>query len=241
MIADLSVDKSIKIFLAVMGFLIFLLFFKNEPNIILLTEYGLIESLTAFFYLIAICICANLIFILNGLPKIYFLGWLVLTLVFFGEETSYLQHYIGYETPQYFLENNAQQELNIHNISTVNDGSITDALINNKFQLSILLKSQNLFNIGFAFYFLLLPLSNILFSTIKNIVSTLSIPTVGIRFVLCVWIPIVFTIAIGFTDPNKETFIRAYMAESRELIFALAISLFFYSFKKSFAEINLKK
>ena len=63
----------------------------------------------------------------------------------------------------------------------------------------------------------------------------------GIRFVLCVWIPIVFTIAIGFTDPNKETFIRAYMGESRELIFALAISLFFYSFKKSFAEINLKK
>ena len=42
------------------------------------------------------------------------------------------------------------------------------------------------------------------------------------------WIPIVFTVAIGFTDPNKETHIRAYMGEGREMLFALTILLFLY-------------
>ncbi|MFT7227556.1 MAG: hypothetical protein ACI8PW_000131, partial [Methylophilaceae bacterium] len=214
MIVDLSTNKAIKVFIFLITFLIFLLFFRNERNTLLITEYGLIELLSAFFYLVGIYICFKFIHTIKGLPKIYFSLWLILTVVFFGEETSYLQHYIGYDTPQFFLGNNAQQELNFHNITTTG-GSLIDAINNNNFDLSMLLKSQNLFNIGFIFYFLALPISVLLSSHTKNIVSNFSIPVVGIRFVLCIWIPILFTIVIGFTDANNDTLIRNYMGESR--------------------------
>ena len=238
MVFDLSNNNAINIFVALISFLITLLFFKNEFNPFLITEYGLIESFSAVFYLIGIYFCFKLT--LNykkKLPKIYFFFWLILTLLFFCEETSYLQHYIGYETPQFFLERNAQKELNFHNFSTTG-GSITTAINNNNLSLSILLKSQNLFNMGFSLYFLILPVLVLLSSHTKNIVLKFSIPTVGIKFVLCIWIPILFTIAIGFNDLNNQTFLRSYMGESREMIFAFTLMLFFYLHNKAHSKIN---
>jgi len=41
---------------------------------------------------------------------------------FFGEETSYLQHYIGFSTPEAYAVLNAQNELNIHNLNPLQGG-----------------------------------------------------------------------------------------------------------------------
>jgi len=200
-------------------------FFKDHFNEIVLTEYGVIESLTAVFYFIGITRFFKLLRYFEGLPRLYFSLWFFLAIMFFLEETSYLQHYINYETPSYFLTYNAQKELNFHNITTAG-GSLIDALNSESFDSSVLLKSQNLFNIGFAFYFLIFPILVSWIGSLKSIVISLSIPTVGIRFVVCVWIPISLAVLLGFSDPDNSTYLRAYMGEAREMLYSLAIMVF---------------
>jgi len=224
---DLSTTNCLKIFFLLFTPIIILFFFKDEHNSFILTEFGLIESLTALFYLIAIFICTNLFLFAKGKHKLIFLVFLFLTLVFFGEETSYLQHYIGYETPEYFLKANSQKEFNFHNITT-DGGSLTQALGDGKFDISILLKSQNLFNIGFAFYFLILPFLAFYSQSLKNIINNFYIPIGGIRLIFSIWVPIIFTVLIGFTDLNNETHLRLYYGETREMFFAFSILLYMY-------------
>jgi len=228
MLIELSKNQSLKIFFLLFAPLILFFFFKDEFNSIILTEYGLIESFTALFYLIAILICANLARTIKGKQKIFFLLWLFLTLLFFCEETSYLQHYIGYETPEYFLKVNSQKELNFHNIFT-DGGSLTTAWGSGKFDIQILLKAQNLFNIGFAFYFLFLPFLAFYSSRLKNIFNNFCIPIIGIRFILSIWFPIIFTVLMGFTDINNVSYLRAYYGETREMFFAFTIMLYIYT------------
>jgi hypothetical protein len=49
-------------------------------------------------------------------------GWLFLftiAMVYFaGEDINWGQYYVGWEPPQYFLENNKEQETNLHNMSS---------------------------------------------------------------------------------------------------------------------------
>jgi hypothetical protein len=49
-------------------------------------------------------------------------GWLIAFVVamiyFTGEDLNWGQYYFGWETPQYFLEHNKEQETNLHNMST---------------------------------------------------------------------------------------------------------------------------
>ena len=201
---------------------------KDEFNSIILTEFGLIETFTAVFYLYTIFICANLALTIKGKQKTIFLLWLFLIFIFFGEETSYLQHYIGYETPEYFLKVNSQKELNFHNIFT-QKGSLTDVLGGgSKFDIQILLKAQNLFSIGFTFYFLFLPFLAFYSSRLKNIFNNFCIPIIGIRFILSIWVPIIFTVLMGFTDINNVTYLRKYYGETREMFFAFTIMLYIY-------------
>ena len=59
--------------------------------------------------------------------------WLALAVIFFvfaGEESSWLQHYIGYDTPEALRDVNWQGELNLHNIGS-------SQLINSGFLLAV--------------------------------------------------------------------------------------------------------
>jgi len=154
--------------------------------------------------------------------------WLFLTLVFFAEETSYLQHYIGYETPEYFLKVNEQKEFNFHNIFTSAESLVDAVGRGGRFDIKILLKAQNLFNIGFAFYFLLLPFLAFYNSRLKNILNNFCIPIIGIRFILSIWLPIFFSVLVSFTDINNTTYLRSYYGETREMFFAFTIMLYIY-------------
>jgi hypothetical protein len=81
-------------------------------------EFGLVENLTVLFLFSAFIVA------LRTLP--YRLGALhgaalvVLALgafVFMGEEISWGQHFLGFSTPEKFMEINRQHETNIHNIN----------------------------------------------------------------------------------------------------------------------------
>lgn len=48
----------------------------------------------------------------------WFLIWVLATLYFAGEEASWGQHYLGWDTPESIAEVNKQQETNLHNTSS---------------------------------------------------------------------------------------------------------------------------
>ncbi|MDJ0777562.1 MAG: hypothetical protein QNJ85_06850 [Gammaproteobacteria bacterium] len=110
-----------------------LLFFAFRYAVFLLTdtesgmeswvrgELGLVENLTVLFSAAALVLTLGVILrlgrslppLLNLFLVLYALG----CLYFAGEEASWGQHWFGWETGEYFLERNDQQETNLHNTS----------------------------------------------------------------------------------------------------------------------------
>jgi len=86
-----------------------------------------------------------------------FLGLLaVIMFICFGEEISWGQRFLGFETPQFLAGLNAQNETNLHNIWLVHqwrpDG-------NEKSFLGLLLNMNRLFSIFWLTYFVVVPIS----------------------------------------------------------------------------------
>ena len=98
-----------------------LLFYTNMPLFDFYTkEDHLVEWLTVIGLLMASSVCLRRVFRLGGAR-----GWMVfitsflLGLVLFvaaGEEISWGQRILGIESPEYFKQNNTQQETNFHNL-----------------------------------------------------------------------------------------------------------------------------
>ena len=83
---------------------------------------GAVEILTFVAFLLAgIVLSAAALAERRLLPRCaYVLGGIAL-LFFAGEESSWGQHIIGFETPDFMVDLNLQREFNIHNIKTVYD------------------------------------------------------------------------------------------------------------------------
>lgn len=84
-------------------------------------ELGIIENLTVAL-LAAALFCALSVIIrygksLDPLLKIYLVVFSIGCIYFAGEEASWGQHWFGWETSEYFLGINSQQETNFHNTS----------------------------------------------------------------------------------------------------------------------------
>tara|TARA_B100000780_G_scaffold267771_1_gene225147 strand:+ start:634 stop:1299 length:666 start_codon:yes stop_codon:yes gene_type:complete len=96
---------------------------KTGFNKIIWKESGLVEYLQVFFLLITIFFILLFIkkeyFKLKSLEKLliffYFLG----VNYYFFEEISWGQHIFGWQSSDFFLEINSQDETNIHNASTL--------------------------------------------------------------------------------------------------------------------------
>ena len=188
-------------------------------------ELGAVEIASGLAYLSAVAAAVVTAMKTTGLQRWIFIGWAALCVVFFGEETSWLQHYLGFSTPEAIERINVQGEFNLHNITT-DGGSVTDAIAEGGLNWAVFIRSQNLFNAGFLFCFLAIPLAHWASTTVRRLVHAWSVPTVGLRFVACFWTPIVLSVAVGFSDPDNLTSLRAHVGETRELIYALAISTF---------------
>lgn len=130
-------------------------------------EDGAIENGTA---VMLFCISFLLFFRLVNLRNLTSLSWKIgvigMSLLFFfgaGEEISWGQRIFGIESSQYFIENNAQKETNLHN------------LVVGETKINKLVFSQIL-TVVLIIYLLLLPLLFRKFQWAKNLVNMFGVP-----------------------------------------------------------------
>ena len=89
-------------------------------------EDGIVESWTAFAYLLA----GGLFFLATTTsrrPRLVLWGLAALMVFIAGEEISWGQRIVGLETPEQVAAHNVQQELNVHNLSHFTDSSAPPA------------------------------------------------------------------------------------------------------------------
>jgi len=134
--------------------------FDNSLYNYLVVEDGLIEYLTALFLLISSLICLKTFLNIKKKSILNF-GILISAIALFfgfGEEISWGQRILNYQTPIFFNDNNLQNETNIHNLAI-------DGIKLNKWIFTYTLVFI------FSFYFFIMPLLykwNLLPKTIFN-------------------------------------------------------------------------
>jgi hypothetical protein len=88
-------------------------------------ELGVVENLTVVLLVMAAALTVSVINrygrFLQLAPKLFLAVFCSGCVFFAGEEASWGQHWFGWETGQYFLAINDQQETNFHNTSVVLD------------------------------------------------------------------------------------------------------------------------
>lgn len=187
-------------------------------------ELGIVETISAFAYLVGAWLAVRLARASDGWPRTQWVMWAVLCLLFFGEETSWLQHWLAYETPANVSAINAQEEFNLHNLFLFSTpASLVDAT-GAHLTWKLLLSAQVLFYVGFTAYFLLLPLAMRLRS-VARLGANLGIPRLSAAFLAIVWLPIGVTGCLTFAFAH-DAVRKALIGETREMCFALAIALF---------------
>ena len=192
---------------------------------VLWREDGVIESLTALFYACAMLGAIWGAIQLRGSVKAYYLAlWIFLAFVFLGEETSWFQRVLNYQTPEDIAAINVQGEFNLHNLKWFEKGGgLLDGTIKNH-GLAALYSSQNLYRLGFFTYFLFLPL----FCHMKPdsaLVRHLKFPYAGRNLLLFIWIPILTSIVMMW-PLRGDAIAKANLTETREMYYAFVIFIY---------------
>ena len=84
-----------------------------------------LEVIHALGYLVGALVSAAGVFLLSA-KKVFFLIWLVLSVLFLGEETSWGQRIFNYEVAS-VQAHSLQNEFNLHNLYFLNFGGLTSA------------------------------------------------------------------------------------------------------------------
>ena len=159
-------------------------------------EDGVFEYLTAVFFLIT-SVCFLMLFISrdrfrNEEDKSFYVSkknryfFLIMAFVFFfgaGEEISWGQRLIGFDTPDGIEKLNVQEEFNIHNLELFNIKS-KDGV--RKTGLGKLFTMKQLFLGSFLVYLLIVPLLNSRLSIVRNLLQKMYVP------IPPVWLGVVF-------------------------------------------------
>ena len=178
-----------------------------------------IELATAVFFLAAMAVAAYAAAQASGALRWYLALWALLCLAFFGEETSWLQHMLHYETPSWMAGGNVRGEFNLHNLAIFHGGELVGA----DFHWRSLLKAQHLFNLGFLAYFFGLPLLA-LGEASRSLLLRLQIPYPGKILAACALLPLAVSAVLTLLAPTHET--KVTVAETREMVCALVILTF---------------
>ena len=199
-----------------------LTFAERRVLIFLHGEDGLIEIASALAYPVGAFFAFHLARDTQGWPRAHWMLWTVLCVLFFGEETSWLQHWTGYATPESVKAVNVQSEFNLHNLNIFEPKRdlVTGAGV--AFAWQAWLSSQHLFYAGFATYFLLIPLARWI-PAIDRIAVRLGVPRISGRFMLAVWIPIVLSAALTVACAD-DALRKEMIGETREMVFAVGIA-----------------
>lgn len=186
----------------------------DEGHLIeIISELGLLFGVFSFFYLGVNASAKGI--------RLWMFFWCILSLLLFGEETSWLQHYIMYEVPERIAAVNTQKEMNLHNLKFLQSYSLIgeDGL-----SLRNLLTAQNIFQFGFLSYFLIIPIIGKI-NFIGKYTHTLCIPMPGIKLMIFIWAPIILTIILSIFSLDAPV-TKSAMAETREMFYGLAIGMF---------------
>ena len=179
--------------LLILSYLV-LLIESPETALRLSTEDSLIEYLSFIFFFLASVILFYLFVITKSEAKDFFLKSrrnyfiLLLGLFFFccaGEEISWGQRIIGIGTTEYMKENNAQKEINIHNLFVF---QATDRNNNIKSGLDMLITSQKIFAYIWIIYCLMIPAIYRFSARSKKFLNRISFPVIPL------WLGILFPI-----------------------------------------------
>lgn len=152
----------------ILSYLLYL-FLDEETVIKLGREDGLFEYFTALLFLITSILF--LIIFFNRKKIIH----LLMALVFFigmGEEVSWGQRIFNYQSPEYFKENNIQNEFNFHNLK------IFDSQEEGGFYkkgLSYYLSTNFLYKLFWLVYGVVLPIMYLLSSLVKHIIDRIDL------------------------------------------------------------------
>lgn len=171
-------------------------------------EDGAVEYMTAFLLLCSSILMFSRFFKeFRNFKFLWKVGVFFIALVFFfgaGEEISWGQRIFGIESSEYFAENNAQGETNLHNM-----------VVNGK-KINKIIFSQ-LLTIVLVIYLIILPIMYRKLEWTKNLVDSFGVPMVRwqhtIAFVVC-------TLLLLFIDSEKKW-------ELYELAFSVIFLLIF--------------
>ena len=210
-------------------FSILFIWFGEADNVsVLIKEDGVVENLSAIFYMAGFIVC--LISIFKVERKLLPIIWAVLCFVFLGEETSWFQRIFHYSVPE-VEKINVQNEFNFHNLIIFHGGHLTSPSIG----LSDFIKAQNLFRFGFFSYFLATPLMMYI-PIFKRLMSKVGYnkPDTGFTLVLLFVFALSFILAL-FSPAN----VKSALAETREMLYAFFIMLYVINYVWSNKTIRL--
>jgi len=198
----------------------------QETLIYLTREDGYVESMGAAFFGISG-------FLLSGLAIKYkniFLGGLGALFLFgAGEEISWGQRILGIETPSYFLEENRQQEMNIHNLSWFHRRDVNDQ---KKSGFALWLNMSRLFSLFWITYSILLPMAAGKYQALRTwllrIRFPLSPPLIGVLFLLNYGVGKI----LELTLPSNLVFTAFEIKETNFAFLFACTAIYFYFFRE---------
>lgn len=192
--------------------------FWGDPAVVysFTEEDGLIENLTATFYMVALIF--SFLSIFKRKPIFLPILWTILCFIFLGEETSWFQRLFDYSVPA--VQNiNAQNEFNLHNLEIFQGGS----LLYSPITLKTFCKSQNLFRLGFFGYFILLPLS-LKSKTIKKLFFKIGYHKPSNNFTMTLSFIFFLSFFLVMLPPTIN--LKSPLAEIREMLYAFFIMIY---------------
>ncbi|WP_353777537.1 hypothetical protein [Winogradskyella sp. 3972H.M.0a.05] len=186
-------------------------------------EDGVIENITAIFYLAGFIV--GVITIFKTKKMLLPIAWTLMCFIFLGEETSWFQRIFNYSVES--VESvNAQNEFNLHNLSIFEgDDLFVDGKISRQGVINFLKSTQNIFRIFFFGYFLIIPILMSLSGKIKRLVEKLGYikPSPLFIFSIIVVFGLSFILAI-YSDLDK----KMSFAETREMLYAFFIFMYIW-------------
>jgi hypothetical protein len=162
------------------------IFLLDDPIAAWLTqEDGPLENATAAAFLVASGLAAllylrsisgNDLLLLKTRKNVFFL---LLALAFFfgaGEELSWGQRIVGFESPELFKERNIQKELNFHNLMLFDRRGDSGQSGSAKSGLEALIDIERLFSLFWLTYCFLVPIADRLLSAASRLFARIGLP-----------------------------------------------------------------
>lgn len=172
-------------------------------------EDGIVENLSALgLFIIPIMLITRLVRMWKLKPSFWRIGLIAMSLLFFfgaGEEISWGQRILGLESGDFFRENNAQGETNLHNLV------VGDIKINK------LIFSKLMF-LALFFYFVIFPFLYKKITLINKLSNQFAIPVARTHHII---VFLSFTGLVLTMDSSRNW-------EVLELMFAVVFFLIFY-------------